>query len=572
MPVNEPHLQHLPKHLQQYIVDQDYKHYTPVDHAIWRYVMRQNRFHLSRVAHESYLDGLEKTGIETESISSMYGMNRILKNIGWAAVAVDGFIPPAAFMEFQAHKVLVIAADIRTLEHIQYTPAPDIIHEAAGHAPIIAVPEYAEYLINFGKIGSKAFSSRQDYQLYEAIRHLSIIKEDPQTSAKEIEEGEYAIEELQRNMGEPSEMAQLRNLHWWTVEFGLIGTLENPRIYGAGLLSSIGESMECLKPHVKKIPYSIEAAAYNFDITKPQPHLFVTPDFNYLNQVLEKFSEKMALKKGGALGISRAVESGNTATAEFNNALQLSSMFKRYLGNDDGLGFLCEDISVSLGNKEVARLTPGWVFTAENALINDLSDEFCRYTPEEYDLNMDEPYKISFENRYSIKGKFRRFIKDKKGENLLAVFEEGVLYRDDLPFENAERIYLIFQNSIKSVFSGPADVNALIPETQVPKEKTHKIVYTPEQIELQQLYGIIRTVRHKKAAYNQIRVVWEKLKTHYLNDWLLPLEILEILASDKSDPDMQQDIRQHLEILAVQNPSCAQLVNDGLFLINEEFN
>jgi phenylalanine-4-hydroxylase len=48
---------------------------------------------------------------------------------------VDGFIPPNAFMEFQAYNVLVIASDIRQLEHIEYTPAPDIIHEGAGHAP-----------------------------------------------------------------------------------------------------------------------------------------------------------------------------------------------------------------------------------------------------------------------------------------------------------------------------------------------------------------------------------------------------------------------------------------------------
>ena len=62
-------------------------------------------------------------------------------------------------MEFQAYKVLVIAADIRQIEHIEYTPAPDILHEAAGHAPIIADPMYAEYLRLFGEIGSKAISS-----------------------------------------------------------------------------------------------------------------------------------------------------------------------------------------------------------------------------------------------------------------------------------------------------------------------------------------------------------------------------------------------------------------------------
>jgi phenylalanine-4-hydroxylase len=75
--------------------------------------------YLSQVAHNSYLDGL-KTGIEIDNIPSMYGMNRILTEIGWAAVAVDGFIPPNAFMEFQAYNVLVIASDIRQLEHIEY--------------------------------------------------------------------------------------------------------------------------------------------------------------------------------------------------------------------------------------------------------------------------------------------------------------------------------------------------------------------------------------------------------------------------------------------------------------------
>jgi phenylalanine-4-hydroxylase len=78
-------------------------------------------------------------------------------------------------MEFQAYNVLVIASDIRQLEHIEYT-APDIIHEGAGHAPIIANPEYAEYLRRFGEIGCKAISSDTDYQMYEAIRLLSIVK------------------------------------------------------------------------------------------------------------------------------------------------------------------------------------------------------------------------------------------------------------------------------------------------------------------------------------------------------------------------------------------------------------
>ena len=112
--------------------------------------------------------------------------------------------------------------------------------------------------------------------MYEAIRLLSILKEDPHSSKKEIEIAQEKVEYLQNNMGELSEMAQIRNLHWWTVEYGLIGTLEKPKIYGAGLLSSIGESTWCMQKKVKKLPYTIDTATINFDITKPQPQLFLS--------------------------------------------------------------------------------------------------------------------------------------------------------------------------------------------------------------------------------------------------------------------------------------------------------
>ncbi|NOU47198.1 MAG: aromatic amino acid hydroxylase, partial [Bacteroidales bacterium] len=290
MPANSI-LRNLPRHLLQYCIKQPYESYTWRDHAIWRFVMRQNVHYLGKYAHEKYIQGLNETGISIDKIPDMETMNVILRKLGWAAVAVDGFIPPAAFMEFQAHNVLVIAADIRTIDQVEYTPAPDIIHEAAGHAPIIADPEYAAYLKYFGEIGSKAFSSASDYELYEAIRHLSIIKADPNTHENEIRQAESELSVKEKSMGIPSEMALIRNLHWWTVEYGLIGSLENPKIYGAGLLSSIGESLNVLNKDVEKIPYTIEAADYNFDITKPQPQLFVTPDFKHLTTVLNEFAD-----------------------------------------------------------------------------------------------------------------------------------------------------------------------------------------------------------------------------------------------------------------------------------------
>ena len=90
---SNPLIDRLPAHLKQFIIPQHYEDYTPINQAVWRYVMRKNVEYLGKVAHSSYLDGLKQTGISIENIPNMYGMNRILKEIGWAAVAVDGFIP-----------------------------------------------------------------------------------------------------------------------------------------------------------------------------------------------------------------------------------------------------------------------------------------------------------------------------------------------------------------------------------------------------------------------------------------------------------------------------------------------
>ncbi len=89
----------LPPHLRQYIVEQHYDRYTPVDQAVWRYVMRQNYAYLKDVAYYPYIPGLKAAGLTIERIPRLQEMNDALGKIGWGAVTVDGFIPPAAFME-----------------------------------------------------------------------------------------------------------------------------------------------------------------------------------------------------------------------------------------------------------------------------------------------------------------------------------------------------------------------------------------------------------------------------------------------------------------------------------------
>ncbi|MBQ0740664.1 phenylalanine 4-monooxygenase, partial [Aquimarina celericrescens] len=90
-----------------------------------------------------------------------------------------------------------------------------------------------------------------------------------------------------------------------------------------------GESEWCMTDNVKKLPYSPNAAFQDFDITKPQPQLFVTPDFAYLCQVLEEFADTMALRKGGHRGLAKLIESQNLGTIELSTGLQISGIFTR---------------------------------------------------------------------------------------------------------------------------------------------------------------------------------------------------------------------------------------------------
>lgn len=565
----------LPKHLLQFIVDQPYNEYTSLDQAVWRYVMRQNYHHLRKVAHDSYVQGLELAGVDIENIPTMYGMNRILKGIGWAAVAVDGFIPPGAFMEFTKYNVLVIAADIRTIEHIEYTPAPDIIHESAGHAPILAMPEFAEYLKHIGEAGSKAFSSKKDVDLYEAIRHLSIIKEDPNTKHEEVHEAEKAIEKIQSNMGTPSEMALIRNLHWWTVEYGLIGTLDNYKLYGAGLLSSIGEGMSCLSDRVKKLPYTLEAMHCNYDITKPQPQLFVTPDFAHLNAVLEEFKKIMAWATGGLDGIRKAITSDQTGTIVYSSGLQVTGTFTKVLEANGSPIFIetSGPTALSLDNIQLHNYgkehfasgfsSPVGKLIMASKPLEDLLDEELM----QLGIEKDKHSTLSFEHGVEVEGNVEEIVRSRSGTIILIELQHATVRHNGNVILVAPTYTMAIGEKIVSAFAGPADVEAFQPTVLVPHEKMHKINYDGKDLHLHELYRIVREARSNEKLISQIPSIWKTVVKNFPDDWLLSLEILEILQHHPSYQDLCNEIQDYLEKKSENRPDLEKLVTNGLKLL-----
>jgi phenylalanine-4-hydroxylase len=544
---SNPLIERLPPHLKQFIKPQNYELYTYQDQAVWRHVMRKNVEFLSQVAHGSYLAGLKKTGISIDHIPSMYGMNRILKEIGWAAVAVDGFIPPAAFMEFQAYKILVIAADIRKLDNIEYTPAPDIIHEAAGHAPIIASPDYAEYLRRFGEIGSKAISSAHDHEVYEAVRKISILKEVRSEKKdakldKEITAAEAEIERLQNKKVTPSEMSLVRNLHWWTVEYGLVGTLESPKLYGAGLLSSIGESKSCLEPGVEKRPYSIDAAYQDFDITRKQPHLYVTPNFAHLSEVLEEFANTMAVRKGGHRGLQKLINSKSLGTIEISTGLQVSGVFTRMITNDDNHVVYFETFGPSaLAYREKELIGHGTATHKQGFLsplgklkgINLAIEDMGPRDLKAYNFYDNERIEFTYESGIKVEGLNVTGQRNVNGKLMLIQFIDcTVSYKDEILFSPADgMLNLAVGKEITSAYAGPADYYSFDQVYHESEVKTIKSIFTKKQIAIQGLY---EKVRHYREEDKINKPLLEKLKirvqNEYPNQWLLIEEIEELIS------------------------------------------
>ncbi|WP_412467856.1 aromatic amino acid hydroxylase [Pedobacter sp. KLB.chiD] len=575
---NNAQVAKLPNHLKQFIVAQNYGKYTPIDQAVWRYVMRQNYSYLKNVAYYPYIKGLQRAGLSIEYIPDLQTMNDNLGKIGWGAVTVDGFIPPAAFMEYQAYRVLVIAADIRQINHIEYTPAPDIIHESAGHAPIIADTDYNNYLSYFGSIGAKAMFSAKDFELYEAIRKLSILKEAADADELQIAQAEKELRFISENMGEPSEMALLGRLHWWTVEYGLIGTLENPKIYGAGLLSSIGESATCMQNDVKKLWYNIDTVNYAYDITKPQPQLFVTETFQNLIDVLEEFANTMAFRKGGSESVMKAIACKSVATAVYSSGLQVSGIFTDMgISPDDDVTFIkaTGPSALAFQNKQLTGHGKDYHadgFSSPVGRLKGAEKPLEDYSPLELQsLNLIKGAEtiLTFESGISVSGTVKDMI-IANNKLLLIAFNDCTVTESNgnILFKPEWGTYdMAVGEKIVSVFNGAADKDAYEEITLISKEKTHHIIYDDKTLQLHSLYQTVRAIRESGENLDSLGEIFSQLKTSHRQDWLCALEILEIIYRKEVYHQLNKEIQVYLEIKAGKESDHTKLINDGLHVI-----
>jgi phenylalanine-4-hydroxylase len=374
-------------------------------------------------------------------------------------------------------------------------------------------------------------------------------------------------------------MAQIRNLHWWTVEYGLIGTLENPKIYGAGLLSSIGESAWCMTQAVKKIPYDISAANQSFDITKPQPQLYVTPDFAELSSVLEEFANKMAIRTGGLSSIQKVVDSKALATVELSTGLQISGVFTNVISHEDKPVYLQTTGKTALAYREKELVGHGTLNHAEgfgspvgrlkgiNLAIEDMSPRDL----DAYDIREGQMIELEFEGDIVVSGEIITGTRNISGKILLIKFKNcTVTHKDKILFAPEWGIYdMAVGKEIVSAFSGPADVNSFDMITHVPSSTTIKAKTSQQKQELEALYQNVRNIREHKAAKITLKEAFAAVSANHPKDWLLTLEITE-LAKLNNDDDLLEKTTNHLAKLKIDRPEIALLITNGLELILEK--
>ncbi|MFJ7725011.1 aromatic amino acid hydroxylase [Neobacillus sp. NPDC097160] len=566
----------IPAHLQPYISKQYYHRYTPIEHAVWRFVMKQNHYFLKDIAHPAYVNGLMDSGIKTDSIPKVDDMNTSLAKVGWGAVTIDGLIPGSAFYGFLANRILPIATEIRNIQNIAYTPAPDMIHEAAGHAPILLDESYREFVRKIGEIGSKALSSKEKLKVFMAVRHLTIVAEDPNSTSEQVKEAEIQVAEARKKVKGLSEADQVSRLFWWTVEYGLIGEVVNPKIYGAGLLSSVGESQSCLKEDVRKIPFSIEECTKTpYDVTKPQPQLFVCESFADLVAEVDQFAATMAFRKGGTESLDKALQTESVATMAFSSGLQVTGILGTILKDKKGEAVYFRTkgpTALSFDNKQLdghGKVTHHKGFgTPIGRLKGNIALEDCSLEQlRELEIIEEKAAKLIFQSGVKVKGTVKSILLA-EGRPILISFKDcKVTYKDMVLFEKSWGTFdMAVGAGVTSVFAGAADPNNYYVFPLM--EETEEVVEHQSWNELETLYDEIRSLR-EDSNWNEERLtqVLAILDDQYPKEWLLRLEILELYKLHHSGHPQIALIEERLQTTD-WGSSVKQMIQRGLILID----
>ena len=225
-----------------FVVPQDWGAYTPADHETWRMLYTAQSRVLPGRACSAYMDGLARLDC-ADAIPDFEQLGRRLRRAtGWDIVAVPGFIPDNVFFAHLAARRFPVTRWIRGRDELDYLVEPDVFHDCFGHVPLILDSVFADFLQAYGQRGLEAAAA--------------------------------------------GALAGLARLYWHTVEFGLIREHGALRAYGAGILSSRGETVHCLE--------SAEPRRIAFDRARVMRTLYRIDSFQPAYFVIESFDQLFA--------------------------------------------------------------------------------------------------------------------------------------------------------------------------------------------------------------------------------------------------------------------------------------
>jgi phenylalanine-4-hydroxylase len=222
-------------------VPQNWQDYTAEDHATWDMLFARQSRMLPGRAVDDFMTGLDILRLSKPGIPDFDELSdRLMKATGWQVVAVPGLVPDAVFFDHLANRRFVAGNFIRRPDQLDYLQEPDVFHDVFGHVPLLAQPVFADYMQAYGQGGLRAA-------------------------------GRGAL-------------ANLARLYWYTVEFGLIKSANGLKLYGAGIVSSYGESLFALDdPSPNRIMLDLERVMRtNYKIDDYQQSYFVIESFEAL--------------------------------------------------------------------------------------------------------------------------------------------------------------------------------------------------------------------------------------------------------------------------------------------------
>ena len=225
-------------------IPQNWDAFTAEEHAVWDTLYERQIKLLPGRASKAFLRGLDLLKLSESGIPNFEELSqRLMKATGWQVVAVPGLVPDDVFFDHMANRRFVAGNFIRRADQLDYLQEPDVFHDVFGHVPLLADPVFADYMEAYGRGGLRAL--------------------------------------------EHGALKQLSRLYWYTVEFGLIEEDDDLRIYGAGIVSSHGESRYALdSDSPNRIGFDLKRVMRTeYRIDDFQQNYFVIPSFDELLRV-----------------------------------------------------------------------------------------------------------------------------------------------------------------------------------------------------------------------------------------------------------------------------------------------